>query len=70
MSEFKKMWDETGKELDNAFMSLGKSIVKSAKLGIRKLDEWANSDSNSQAPGTPDKNGNGAENEAPSDPKE
>lgn len=42
MSDFKKMWNETGKELDEAFQTLGKTIVKSAKLGIKKIDEWAN----------------------------
>lgn len=44
MSDFKKMWNETGKELDEAFQTLGKTIVKSAKLGIKKIDEWANGD--------------------------
>lgn len=44
MSELKKMWSETGKELDDAFNTLGKTIVKSAKLGIKKLNDWANSD--------------------------
>lgn len=44
MSEFKKMWSETSRELDSAFDSLGKTIVKSAKLGIRRLNDWANSD--------------------------
>ncbi len=44
MSELKKMWGETCKELDSAFCSLGRSIVKSAKLGIKTVNEWANSD--------------------------
>ena len=44
MSDFKKMWNDTGKELDEAFKTLGKTIVKSAKLGIKKIDEWANGD--------------------------
>ncbi len=37
-------WKETGKGLGQAFSSLGKSIVKSAKKGIDKVDDWANGD--------------------------
>ena len=34
----------TGKSFGKAFENLGKSIVKSAKAGIEKADEWASSD--------------------------
>lgn len=34
----------TGESFGKAFESLGKSIVKSAKVGIEKADEWANSE--------------------------
>lgn len=43
MADLKKMWQETGKEFDKAFRSLGKTVVRSAKVGIKKVDEWANS---------------------------
>lgn len=52
MSELKKMWKETGKEVCGAVESLGKSIVKTAKLGIKKADEWANNDSKSNTKNT------------------
>ncbi|MBQ8026579.1 MAG: hypothetical protein IJ261_00520 [Clostridia bacterium] len=38
----KDAWKETGKGLCKAFTDLGKTIVKSAKAGVEKVDEWAN----------------------------
>ncbi len=35
---------KSGKEFGHAFRNLGKSVIKSAKEGIVKVDEWANSD--------------------------
>ena len=44
MATLKEEWTQTGKEVVCALESLGKSLVRSAKAGIEKLDEWANSD--------------------------
>ena len=44
---FKSIGDEntnTGASFGNAFKGLGKTIIKSAKAGAEKADEWANSD--------------------------
>ena len=35
----KDNWKETGKGLGNAFKKLGKNIVKTAKVGIDKVDD-------------------------------
>ena len=35
---------EAGKGTGRAFKSLGKSIIKSVEQGVRKADEWANSE--------------------------
>ena len=39
----KDSWKETGIEFMRAFTVLGKTLVKTTKEGIRKLDEWSNS---------------------------
>ncbi|MGN0370253.1 MAG: hypothetical protein ACI4EW_06875 [Butyrivibrio sp.] len=39
-------WKETGKDLGHAFKGLGKNIIKSAKKGINKATDWAESDDN------------------------
>ncbi len=44
MMDLKEQWKETGTELLGALSSLGKTLVRSAKAGIRKVDEWANED--------------------------
>lgn len=44
MSEMKDMWKSTGTTLGHAFKDLGKSIVKSARVGLDKADEWINSE--------------------------
>ena len=41
MADLKDSWKETGIELGHAFKGLGKSIIKSVKVGITKADEWA-----------------------------
>ena len=48
MATLKEEWAQTGKEVVSALESLGKSLVRSAKAGIEKLDEWANSDVNKE----------------------
>ena len=42
MSDLKKEWSETGKAMGDAFLSLGKAVVSSAKVGIDKASEWVN----------------------------
>jgi hypothetical protein len=42
MADLKDSWKDTGKGLGNAFKSLGKSIVRSAATGVKKVDNWAN----------------------------
>ena len=37
-------WKKTGSDLGHAFQGLGKSILRSAKVGIDKADAWASSD--------------------------
>ncbi|HPF53491.1 MAG TPA: hypothetical protein P5116_04745 [Eubacteriales bacterium] len=44
MNELKDSWKQTGKGLGSAFTNLGKSIVKSVKVGVHKADEWVNDD--------------------------
>ncbi len=44
MADLKESWKETGKGLGNAFMDLGKTLVKTAAFGVKKAEEWANSD--------------------------
>ena len=43
-------WKEVGKGLGHAFSDLGKTIVKSAATGVKKVDEWANSESEKKEP--------------------
>ncbi|MBQ3527964.1 MAG: hypothetical protein IJA52_05380 [Clostridia bacterium] len=42
MADLKDNWKEAGKGLGHAFRDLGKAAVKTAKVGIKKVDEWAN----------------------------
>ncbi len=44
LGEDTKSLKENGKEFGHAFRDLGKTVIKSAKEGIVKVDEWANSD--------------------------
>ena len=46
MGDLRENWKETGVGLGHAFKNLGKSIVKSVKVGVVKADEWANGDDN------------------------
>lgn len=39
-------WKETGVSLGHAFRDLGKTLVKTGKKAIKKVDEWANEDEN------------------------
>lgn len=40
----KEDWKQTGKALGHAFQGLGKSLVRTAKVGIEKADDWAHSE--------------------------
>lgn len=40
----KEDWENTGKELGGAFKGLAKSLIRSAKEGIDKAEEWAEED--------------------------
>ena len=44
LGEDTKSLKENGKDFGHAFRDLGKSVIKSAKKGIVKVDEWANGD--------------------------
>lgn len=46
MGDLRENWKETGVGLGHAFKNLGKSIVKSVKVGVVKADEWANGEDN------------------------
>lgn len=51
MGDLRENWKETGVGLGHAFKNLGKSIVKSVKVGVVKADEWANGDDNEKTEG-------------------
>lgn len=40
----KKEWKKVGSDLGHAFAGLGKMLIRTAKVGMEKADEWANSD--------------------------
>ena len=40
----KEEWKSTGKELGGAFTGLAKSLIRTAKAGIDKAEEWAEED--------------------------
>ncbi|MBO7730170.1 MAG: hypothetical protein J6S31_04855 [Lachnospiraceae bacterium] len=44
----KEEWKNTGKELGGAFTGLAKSLIRSAKTGIDKVEDWAEEDTNKQ----------------------
>ena len=47
----KDSWKETGVGLGHAFRDLGKTLVKTAKTGVDKADDWANSGGEQQQTG-------------------
>ena len=46
--DLKDSWKDTGVGLGHAFRDLGKSLVKTGKTALKKADEWANKDDESQ----------------------
>lgn len=52
----KEEWKNTGKELGGAFTGLAKSLIRSAKAGIDKAEEWAEDDGKQPEPQEPESN--------------
>lgn len=46
--DLKDSWKETGVGLGHAFRDLGKTLVKTGAKAVKKVDEWANSDEETQ----------------------
>lgn len=46
MSSLKDSWKETGTEFGHAFRDLGKTVIKTAKTGADKVEDWAMQDDN------------------------
>ena len=42
-------WKNTGKTLGGAFASLGKTLIKTAKVGVDKAEAWADGDDPARA---------------------
>ena len=42
--DLKNDWKETGVGLGHAFRDLGKTLLKTGKTVIKKVDNWANSE--------------------------
>lgn len=43
--DLKGTWKEVGVSLGHAFRDLGKVIVRTGAKAVKKVDEWANEDS-------------------------
>ena len=41
-------WKETGVGLGHAFRDLGKTLIKTGATALKKADNWANSEDNSE----------------------
>ena len=41
---FKESWKQTGIGLGHAFKDLGKTVIKTAEVGVNKAVEWADRD--------------------------
>lgn len=46
----KQEWKETGKDLGHAFKGLGKTIFRTAKTGVNKVSDWADSKDSDNKP--------------------
>lgn len=46
MASTKENWKDTGRDLGHAFKGLGKTLLKTAKTGVNKATEWAETDDN------------------------
>lgn len=42
----KENWKETGTELGHAFKNLGKTLIKTAAVGVKKAEKWAEGEQN------------------------
>lgn len=68
----KENWKETGESLGKAFISLGKTLVRTVCAGVKKAEAWANEDApkaqptpNAQNPAEPAKKGSAQQGKAP-----
>lgn len=43
-NDLRSKWKKTGKELGHAFKDLGKTLVKTGAVAVKKVDAWANSE--------------------------
>ena len=43
-------WKETGIGLGHAFRDLGKTLLKTGANAVKKVDEWANSEGETEPP--------------------
>ncbi len=63
--DLKESWKETGKELGFAFRDLGKTLIKTGATAMKKADEWANREENTEK--SPVSNKDEEQNEKPVD---
>ena len=49
----KKEWKKAGSDLGHAFAGLGKMLIRTAKVGMEKADEWAGIIPHKNMPGDP-----------------
>lgn len=42
-------WKDTGKDLGGAFTNLGKTLIRTAKVGVDKADAWADGEDPAEA---------------------
>lgn len=57
----KKEWKKAGSDLGHAFAGLGKMLIRTAKVGMEKADEWANSDDSPKEEKKPEGRNNSAQ---------
>lgn len=51
MADLKNTWKEAGKGIGFAFRDLGKAVISTAKIGVDKVDEWANGNDTEKSTG-------------------
>lgn len=51
-NDLKDTWKKTGIGLGHAFRDLGKAVLKSGAVAVKKADEWANREEDEKAPDT------------------
>lgn len=53
--DLKDSWKETGIGLGHAFRDLGKTLIKTGAVAMKKADEWANQEENAEPTATENK---------------